>query len=683
MTPSRQGRGQGFGAVQRSQGHGHGHLRNRGLAIASLCWALQGGGGAAAAATPTSAPKLASATPTAPGPVSSPDGAPAASRQLPATPIIPVREVRAGMTGYGLTVFKGTHPERFAVRVIGVLRNFLPQLDLILIDSDDPRLLHSGIAAGMSGSPIYIEGKLAGALAYGWQFGKDPVAGVTPIERMLSDMRRPLRGQPAAPLIAADGPAADWPPGAGAERERFVAPLPRRELLRALAGGEAPAATLDSALHRLTPASLLPEPRLVRASVPLSVAGLSERALDGLREALSPYQVRPLQAGGAGVSNAKGPDRFEPGGSLGVQLIRGDISATGVGTVTYVDGEKVMGFGHPMLGDGGAGEVLFPIATAEVVTILSSLSSSFKMATPLTTLGSLLLDRETGVVGEVHKQAPMVPVQVTVQIPGQSDRVFSTEVASHRFLTPLLAASVASSSIQSAAPDVSDVTVRVQSRLGLRGFAPLLQTDTLYSPGGVTPRLLQSSSGMRHLPELLFNPFGPTRVERLDLTVAVEYKSEVAEIIGLSLVSDELEPDTRPSLYVTLRPYSGAPQVRAVPFEVPRGLAGQTLKIEASAGHLVKPEIAPPESLTDLVENLRKGYAARQLVVTLTTTEEGVSHRGRLIPSLPASVIATLRPGSTTRRGEVYKRLTRFAVDVGTVLVGTKELTVQVKDDSR
>ena len=486
----------------------------------------------------------------------------------------------------------------------------------------------------------------------------------------------------AGPLRVGYSPDGQQILGTSAERERFVAPLPRRELLRALAGGEAPA-TLDSSLHRLTPASLMPEPRLVRAAVPLSVAGLSERALDGLREALAGYQVRPLQAGGAGVAGARGPERFEPGGALGVQLIRGDISATGVGTVTHVDGEKVMGFGHPMLGDGGAGEVLFPIATAEVVTILSSLSSSFKMATPLGTLGSLLLDRETGVVGEVHRQAPMVPVQVTVQIPGQSDRVFSTEIASHRFLTPLLAASVASSSIQSAAPDVSDVTVRVQSRLGLRGFAPLMQTDTLYSPGGVTPRLLQSSSGMRHLPELLFNPFGPTRVERLDLAVAVEYKSEVAEIIGLSLVSDELEPDTRPSLYVTLRPYNGIPQVRAVPLDIPRSLAGQTLKIEASAGNLVKPEIAPPESLTDLVENLRKGYAARQLVVTLTTTEEGVSHRGRLIPSLPASVIATLRPGSTTRRGEVYKRLTRFAVDADTVLVGTKELTVQVKDDSR
>jgi len=277
----------------------------------------------------------------------------------------------------------------------------------------------------------------------------------------------------------------------------------------------------------------------------------------------------------------------------------------------------------------------------------------------------------------------VVPVQVTVQTPGQSDRVFSTEVASHRFLTPALAASVATSAIQAAVPDVSDVTVRVQSRLGVRGFEPLVQTDTMFSPGGMSPKLLQSSSGMKQLQELLFNPFGPTRVERLDLTLAVEFRSDVTEIIGLSLVSDELEPDTRPSLYVTLRPYSGTQQVRAVPFEVPRSFAGQTLKIEATAGNLVKPEVAPPESLADLVDNLRKGYASRQLVITITTADEGVSHRGRIIPSLPASVIATLRSGSTTRRGEVQKRLARFAVDFGTILVGTKELTVQVKDDPR
>ena len=154
MTRSRQGRGQSSGASSHSPGHDHGPVRRRGLALAGLWWALQGG--AAAAAPPAPVPKQAFTTPAASGSTTSADGAPAASRPLPTTPIISVREVRPGMTGYGLTVFKGTHPERFAVRVIGVLRNFLPQLDLILIDSDDPRLLHSGVAAGISASILFI-----------------------------------------------------------------------------------------------------------------------------------------------------------------------------------------------------------------------------------------------------------------------------------------------------------------------------------------------------------------------------------------------------------------------------------------------------------------------------------------------------------------------------------------------
>src|SRR5438270_438191 len=115
----------------------------------------------------------------------------------PLAPNSPLTEVRAGMKGYGLTVFQGTKPERFDIRVIGVLHNFLPKQDVILVQSDDPRLLHSGIVAGMSGSPIYIDGRLAGALAYGWHFAKDPIAGVTPIESMQAELKRPLRGRPA------------------------------------------------------------------------------------------------------------------------------------------------------------------------------------------------------------------------------------------------------------------------------------------------------------------------------------------------------------------------------------------------------------------------------------------------------------------------------------------------------
>src|SRR5262249_38740381 len=140
---------------------------------------------AAALAGPTAAPaSSATAADAAPPPAS-------AGRR---TAFIPLSEIRAGMKGYGLTVFSGTKPDRFDIRVIGVLHHFLPKQDIILIQSDDPRLLHSGIVAGMSGSPVYIEGRLAGALAYGWHFAKDPIAGVTPIETMTAELKRPLRG---------------------------------------------------------------------------------------------------------------------------------------------------------------------------------------------------------------------------------------------------------------------------------------------------------------------------------------------------------------------------------------------------------------------------------------------------------------------------------------------------------
>lgn len=593
--------------------------------------------------------------------------------------ILPLSAVRPGMTGYGLTVFQGTTPERFSVRVIGVLRQHLPQMDLILVESDDRRVVHTGIAAGMSGSPIYIGGKLVGALAYGWLFAKDAIGGVTPIEYILKDMRRPLRPASAAPAVAL-GPD---------EKKSYAAALPDRATLRALLGERAEFAGNET-LGRLLPPRSLPEgafvPRLVRASLPLSVAGFSERAIENLREALSPYGLLPLQASGGGHAEERGPAHFEPGGALAVQMVRGDLTAAGTGTVTYVEGPRVAAFGHPML---NAGDVELPIATSEILTILPSQMSSFKMAAPLSEKGALLLDRQACVVGDTSQRAQTMAMQVTIHTskpPGAesgNEHTYRTELASHRFLTAPLAQAVVQSALQSGAPDVSDAVIEVKSRLVAQGFAPLTQTDYFFSPAGVTEKVVLGSTGIKQLQDLLTNPFAQLRIERLELSIRADYRAEVAEILSAAVPGDELEADTQPNLLVTLRPYGGKPFVRALPIEVPRWLAGQSLKIEVAAGHLIKPEVAPPENLADLVENLRKGYSARMLVVTLYTLDEGVTLRGRLVPNLPASVIATLRPGGVSKRGEPYKRVSRLALDLGTVLSGKQELTVLVRDELR
>ncbi|MGZ3443333.1 MAG: SpoIVB peptidase S55 domain-containing protein, partial [Polyangia bacterium] len=254
--------------------------------------------------------------------------------------IMPISEIRAGMKGYGLTVFQGLKPERFDIRVISVLHNFLPKQDIILVQSDDPRLIHSGIVAGMSGSPIYIEGRLAGALSYGWHFAKDPIAGVTPIETMMAELKRPLRGRLSTPVAEAANEPRNQPRAADGRRSLDDVIASRRE-------GNDRLAARAPMLARL-PLPPLPEggePRLVRASVPLSLAGFGAAAFAELTHALEPFHVVPLQAGGAGRGNGAGPSRFEDGGSIAVELIRGDVSAAGTGTVTRVEGDKVLAFG--------------------------------------------------------------------------------------------------------------------------------------------------------------------------------------------------------------------------------------------------------------------------------------------------------------------------------------------------
>jgi hypothetical protein len=361
-----------------------------------------------------------------------------------------------------------------------------------------------------------------------------------------------------------------------------------------------------------------------------------------------------------------------------VQLVRGDVSVAATGTVTYVDGNRVVAFGHPMF---NVGEVYLPIATSQVHTFMAAQSSSFKIASPIDEVGSLIQDRQSGISGDLGIRAATVPVNISVEVHGQPTQAFHAEVVRHRFLTPLLAATVISNSAQAAVSDVSDAVVTLKSKLNVRGFAPLELVDHVFSSDGVSPRALGGSTGIKAIGEILFNPFAPADLERVDITLQVEYRAAVAEIVGIALNSDELEAGSRPNLNVTLRPYDGAEFTETIPIQVPRELVGQPVKIIASAGALAKPDLAPPESLGGLVDNLRKSYSARSIVVSFETFDEGVALRGRIVPDLPDSVIDTLRPGASTRRTETFRRALRVVAPMSMVVQGRQELAVRVRSD--
>lgn len=593
-------------------------------------------------------------------------------------PILRLDEVRPGMRGQALTVFAGTRPEPFAVEVVAILRNFLPRQDVILVKADDPRVAFTGIAAGMSGSPVYIDGKLMGALAYAWNFSKEPLAGVTPIEAMLAEARRPRR---LAPLeAAAPGPHSPGDPAVvtiaeGGDGAEDATPKARSTPTETAASGGA---------MELRPVSLA-----------LTVAGVSGKVLGDFTEELAAVGLAAVHGGGGGgvggvessphggarSDRAAAPGRLPvgvavPGSAVAVALIQGDMSAVATGTVTYVGGGQLLAFGHPMM---GAGEMYLPLVDAEIHAIVPSLSQSMKLSSPLHELGALVQDRQACIVGDLGLRASMVPITVRVTSPRAEPRIFRAEVARNRRLTPMLAGLVATTAVSDAEPTPADMMLDVHARLVVRGLPPIELDDELFSSEGASKLVVLLSRGLRAVGDLLFNPFEPVVLDGIDLSFDLGFRHDVAEIVGVSSPGGRIRPGDTVPLRVALRPYaSGAELTETLSVVIPENAANQVLRIEVSAGASARPDIAPPESLRDYVENLKKSYSPRSIVVSLARREDGIALRGRLLPSLPGSAFDTLRPSSETRRGEPYRISTRFVHPTRALIVGKQEISIAV-----
>jgi hypothetical protein len=554
-------------------------------------------------------------------------GAAHATPEAPA--ILPLSEVQPGMVGQAFTVFEGTKPEPFKMRVVSVVPNFLPKQDIILMRAEDPRVQVTGIAAGMSGSPVYVDGKLMGAIAYGWSFSKEPLCGVTPIEAMRAASLRAHR--PAGDAFLAQGPA--------------------------------------------QPTT---EPRLQPVSLPLVVSGMPEAVMRDLGEELRGYGLVPVRAGGSGRRSgmAERPV-LDPGATVGVALIRGDMNAVAMGTLTQFDGKTVLAFGHPMM---GLGEVNLPLVSGRVHTIVASLSSSMKLVSPLETIGAMVQDMESGIVGELGRHASTIPVDVAVSAREGKPHTFSAEVALHRRLLPTLIATVVASALSEAEPDVTDMVVTMKSRLSVRGAGSVEIVDQMASPEGLSTKVLSQARGIKALVDVTNNPFAPAVIERLAVDLKVEYRNDVAEIVGASLPDERVRPGESIPVRVTLRPYAGQEFTKTLSVPIPATLAGKTVKLEIAAGALVRPDVPKPENLRGLLDNLTASYPAKSIVLSLGTPDSGVSLRGRLIPSLPDSALDTLRSSGQTRRSDSYRVSRRTAHPCDQVITGKQELTVRVRE---
>jgi len=587
---------------------------------------------------------------------------------------MPVSDIHPGMKGYGLTVFQGTTPERFDVEVIDVLKNFRPKQDLILVKTKHPRLEITKVVAGMSGSPIYLNDKMIGAYAYGWSFGSEPVAGVTPIRNMLDDMARPLPdridGWPLKLMPVAGKPSAA--PARHASNDtgrRYRGDLGHYDL-REHAAQLASAVGVDGsrAVSALTP-----------VSTPILMGGMSSRSIAFAQQLMAPLGLEPLQAGGGASAEASAPTRYVDGGAVGVQLVRGDMSAMGLGTVTRVEGDKLVAFGHPM---SELGVTALPTAIGRVLWFLASDQRSFKIGMAVRDVGALVNDRQSSIVVSHSAKAPVIPVKMSIHgAPGFPNSNWNFEIAHDKFMTPSFASVALGSALQAVANEHQDVSWTATSKLKVKGYPEITLQDYGVAMGG-TPEAGEfvRSNLVRAMGTVLNNPWQPALIESASMDIDLRYARDILRLRGADVLESEIDAGAPARIRLTFVPYSGPNVTRVIAVPIPAHLAGQTVNLEIEPGYTEERDQAAPDTLADLIKNFENPvYPAKSVVVSFGTGDAGVTFKGRVAHDLPPGALDVIRPSTSSIAPETFATTTRVVVDLPQFMVGRDRVSVTVR----
>jgi hypothetical protein len=542
-----------------------------------------------------------------------------------------VSEIRVGMKGTGRTVMVGTQLEDFEAEVLGVMRDVSPGRDMILCRLKGCNLEHAGIIQGMSGSPIHVDGKLLGAVAFAWEFAKDPIAGVTPFEQMVQYVRSTEKRVAAEAGTARSGVRSSVSLIAPADPAE---PLDPPRPMAASLGGMRPIAT------------------------PLAASGFSPRALAFLSDQLTPMGLAPVASGLAPdeIVQREGDKPLVPGSPLSVAFVLGDFDLSGIGTVTHVEGNRVYGFGHPMF---GLGACQFPMMSGYIHTVYPRASVSMKMGSPLKVVGVLDADVSTGIAGRLGAQPDLIPMEVRVQVGGFSEpNTYKVQIVREPNLLPSLVMSVLTNSIDTEGNLPEELTARIQATIRCQGHEPIVVEDA-YSGARYTgpsgPSALFSEIG-KLVNILARNPLAPVRIESIDARVEIQAGRITADVESIRLASDRVEPGQTLQAFVTLKPFQGERRTLSLALPLPDDLPEGAYEASVcDQGNSLRrrlrnnPELLEPKDLKDLIGFLRYQFQPRRthLYLHVPLPDKGLAVQGQALPNLPGSVRAVL---SSTRQ---------------------------------
>ena len=529
---------------------------------------------------------------------------------------LPVDQIQAGMKGVAYTVFQGTQPEPMDVEIIGVLKNMNgPKSDLILVRLKGAKPEYTGVVAGMSGSPVYVGGKLVGAISYRiGQFSKEPIAGVTPIAQMLEINE-----------LDASTPA-----------ENRATAKSDSSMTRSSTGGPAALpASVASYVNYLQP-----------IEAPLVFSGFSEEVLRAFGPRLAAAGIVPVMGVG-GVSDKKQPEPLVPGSAVSAVLIRGDMDAAATCTVTYMDASRLLACGHPLL---QYGNVDLPMTKAEVLATLASPLNAFKIVNATEAVGSFVQDRHTGILGQLGRTPQMIPVTLTVH-GGSRPKQFHFEVLNNAKLTPVVMGATVYNALQGMNESGEDVTYRLHGRIDVNGYqAVALQNMFAPLDTNVPSGMAVALSVGERFSRIFDNSYATPRIAgvQLDLDVVRERRSARLETARTDIT--EARPGDEIIIEAVLRPYRGELIVRQIPVRIPTSAAKGPLHILVTDGDTLDKMRRGPASggstavankldLASTIALLNKEHANDRLYVSLLEANPEATVDDKVMPTLPISIM--------------------------------------------
>src|SRR5246127_4008133 len=533
-----------------------------------------------------------------------------ASQPPKTTETIPVSQIHTGMRGVAYTVFQGTKPEPMDVEVLGVLKNMNgPKGDIILVRLHGAKAEYTGVVAGMSGSPVYFDGKLAGALAFRiGEFSKEPIAGVTPIADMLE-------------INALD----KIPGGISSASVGSV-----NAATKTSGPGEPSTLPIQNVANYLKP-----------IEAPLVFNGFSEEAVKLFAPQFAASGIVPVMGAGSS-SDEKQPEPLEPGSAVSAVLVRGDMDIAATCTVTYIDPQRLLACGHPLL---QFGSVDLPMNKAQVLATLPSPLNAFKIVNTTERAGVFVQDRHTGILGVLGKQPEMIPVTLTIH-GGGNTKEFHYEVLNNPRLSPVAIMATVFNALHGVNEYGEEITYRLNASINVKGF-PEVGLRNMFTPGenGQPAAMAAALSLGERFGRIYDNPYSAPAVNSVKLDFNLVRERRWARLESARTDVTEARPGDQIIVETVLAPYRGERVVRQIPVKIPTSASKGNLRILVSDGDTLdrmnrtNPAFGRKLDLASTIALLNKEHANNRLYVSLLEADPEARVADKLMPTLPISVM--------------------------------------------